>query len=60
MFVKVLPSNIILLSFTSRQSSDTGQTVVMLLNLVFGMSVTGEPVSAMNFIGRLLTNSVLV
>ena len=32
----------------------------MLLNIIFGINITGEPVSTMNFIGRLLTNSVLV
>ena len=60
LFAKVLPSNFILLSFTSRKSSNTGLISVILLNFSFGINVTGEPLSMMNVIGQLLTISVLV
>ena len=53
----VFPSNFIWLSFTSLYSVSSGCSGVILLNSDFGISVTGEPLSIMNFIGRLLTNA---
>ena len=58
-FALVLPSNFNLFSFTSWDTSVTGLIMVMLLNFIFGIIVTGEPVSTMNFIGGVITNNVL-
>ena len=59
-FAIVLPSKFIRLSFTSLYSVSNGFNGVMLLNSDFGIRVTGEPLSMMNLIGRLLTNAVSV
>ena len=59
-FAAVFPSNRIGLSFTSRYSVSKGCNGVNLLNCDFGINVTGEPLSIMNLIGRLLTNAVIV
>ena len=56
----VFPSNFIRLSFTSLYSVPIGLNGVVLLNCDFGIKVTGEPLSIMNLIGRLLTNAVRV
>ena len=56
----VFPSNRILLSFTSLYSVFSGFDGVILLKSDFGISVTGDPLSIMNLIGRLLTNAVRV
>ena len=42
----------------SLYSVSSGCNGVMLLNIDFGIRVTGEPLSMMNLIGRLLTNAV--
>ena len=54
------PSNCIRLSFTSLYSVFSGCNCVMLLNSDFGINVTGDPLSMMNLIGRLLTSAVIV
>ena len=52
--------NFIRLSFTPLYSVSSGCNGVMLLNCDFGIRVTGQPLSVMNLIGRLLTNAVSV
>ena len=59
MFAIVLPSNLILL-FTSLYSCWSGYLVVIPFNFCFGMSVTDDPLSIMNLIGRLLIYTVTV
>ena len=59
-FAVVFPSNRIRLSFTSLYSVSRGRNGVIVLNCNFVISVTGEPLSMMNLIGRLLTNAVTV
>ena len=56
----VFPLNLILLSFTSLYSVFSGFSGVILLNSDFGIRVTGDPLSIMNLIGRLLTYAVRV
>ena len=60
MFAIVFPSNLILLLFAYRYSSFNGYIVVIPLNFCFGIRVTGDPLSIMNLIGLLLTNTVTV
>ena len=60
MLAIVFSSNLILLLFTSRYSSFNGYFIVVPLNFCFGIRVTGDPLSIMNLIGRLLTNTVTV
>ena len=59
-FAVVFPSNRIRLSFTSLYSVSRGRNGVIVLNCDFDISVTGEPLSMMNLIGRSLTNAVTV
>ena len=59
-FAIVFPSNLILLAFPSLYSVFSGFSGVILLNSHFGIKVTGDPLSIMNLIGRLLTNAVRV
>ena len=56
----VFPSNCFRLSFTSLYSVSSGYSGVILLNCDFDISVTGDPLSIMNLIGRLLTSAVTV
>ena len=56
----VFPSNQIRLSFTSLYSVSIGFNGVILLECDFGNKVTGDPLSIINLIGRLLTNAVRV
>ena len=56
----VFPSNWNLLPFTSLYSVFSGFNGAILLKSDFGISVTGDPLSIMNLIGRLLTNAVRV
>ena len=56
----VFSSNFIPLSFTSLYSVPIGISGVILLNCDFDIKVTGEPLSIMNLIDRLLTNEVRV
>ena len=56
----VFPSNFIRLLFTSLCSVPIGISGVFLLNCDFDIKVTGEPLSILNLIDRLLTNEVRV
>ena len=59
-FAVVFLSNFILLLLTSPYSECSVRIGVNLLNICFGIKVTGDPLSIMNLTGRLLTNAVVV
>ena len=59
-FAMVFPLNFLLLLLTSLYSVFNGCICVIWLNNWFGTSVTGDRLSIINLIGRLLTNAVVV
>ena len=59
-FATVVPSKCIRLSFTSLYYVSKGRNGVIFIKFDFGISVSGEPLSKLNSIGRLITNAVIV